>query len=456
MDNVLQAECENINPNALSNSRAGEITSLWLQLVQERPKSSSSIQGSRFLPFLSETIFRIVLKKKPASTIVVICPSISLAIQQACVFVVEGFLSDGYWVNTFSSDNKLEPVVWKKMAEAHNVMVMTPQMLLNIMDYYSSTSYSVFDNIDILILDECHHVRKEHPYNKIMSAHRSIPDCKTQVIGFTASPTKSPDEKEGKENLEALLNQMQAHCLNLSDENPEIREHVPSAKEETAYADCRPEDFTFARYLGQFVFTAWRRYISPLVGTVEGVHRLPIQSLCEVAQGLMSSNFDNWAKDVSEKVQTNGNMPHVRRMDIVASVELLKNCNELLDVINDTGFEAALKLLVKRVADIVKLFGTPVDTIDSIFPNLLAGVYSNPTVSAIAPVLHAFGMNRNPTGYAQFPRFIILVKFLERFNNQDQLHGMIFLKTREGVYHLAKMLRYFYFKRNVWLILFWF
>lgn len=141
---------------------------------------------------------RKLLVNNKASTIVVLCPTVPLATQQACVYVVEGFLEEGYWVNTFSSDNPLPVEAWEHLAKSHNVMVLTPQLLLNVIDYYrNKPGYSVLTHIDLLvspvftksteigilqILDECHHVRKEHAYNKIVKELRRDENCKTQVL----------------------------------------------------------------------------------------------------------------------------------------------------------------------------------------------------------------------------------------------------------------------------------
>ena len=320
-------------------------------------------------------------------------------------------------------------------------MVLTPQLLLNVMDFYRDVDYSIFNEIDLLILDECHHVRKEHAYNKIMTAHKNTKNCKTQVLGFTASPTRSPDVEEGEQNLDLLLNQMQARCIVLTETNSEVQQHVPSAKEETAYAEEREEDVYFARYMGRFMYSACYRYINPLVGHVAGVLRLPDQSLADMGLGLMSSTFENWAKLTVEKLLQREEMLWMERTDIVSSVELLRACNNSLDLVNDAGFESSLKVLAQRILEISSVFGKDMDTSTCIYPSLLAGVYSTRMIQSITPVLQAFNMSPYPSGHSRFPRFVKLVQFLERYKEQEELHGMVFVKTRDGVYHLAKMLR---------------
>lgn len=382
------------------------------------------------------------MERNKAATIVVCCPSVALATQQACVYVVEGFLKEGHWVNTFSSDNQLTPQAWRHLASTHNVMVLTPQLLLNVMEFYKDVDrYSIFNEIDLLILDECHHVRKEHAYNKIMSVHRATPGCKTQVIGFTASPARCPDVVEGEENLTHLLDQMQAKCVVLTDANLEVQRHVPSAREETVTAEMRQEDVDFGRYLGRFMYTAFLRYFSPMVGKVGGIIKASDQTLTDFGLGVMSSHFENWSKLSSEEISKNKDLTQAERTDILSSIELLRACNTSLDLINDTGFESALKVLSQKILDIGSIFRTSNEP-KLMFPNLLNGVYCTRMIQSIASVLHAFDMSPYPATYSRFPRFIKLVQFLERFKDYPVMHGIVFVKTRDGVYHLAKMLRY--------------
>lgn len=74
------------------------------------------------------------------------------------------------------------------------------------------------------------------------------------------------------------------------------------------------------------------------------------------------------------------------------------------------------------------------------FPKLIAGFYCIEPIQNAKTVLEAF--NVSPTGLLErFPRFVELVKFLESYSKVDMFHGIVFIKTRDGAYHLAHMLR---------------
>lgn len=66
------------------------------------------------------------------------------------------------------------------------VLVMTAQILLNILRH----SIIKMESINLLILDECHHAVKKHPYSLVMSEfyHTTPKEKRPSVFGMTASP----------------------------------------------------------------------------------------------------------------------------------------------------------------------------------------------------------------------------------------------------------------------------
>lgn len=104
---------------------------------------------------------RRLLEKNCYGRIVVVCPTVPLATQQAAVYVVEGFLQERYWVNTFNSENQLRPELWEYIAQSHNVMVMTPQIFINVMEYFNreqpmDEGNHVFHTIEMLVSNSNH------------------------------------------------------------------------------------------------------------------------------------------------------------------------------------------------------------------------------------------------------------------------------------------------------------
>lgn len=58
-----------------------------------------------------------------------------------------------------------ENVPVKQVVENNDIIILTPQILVNNLKDGTIPSLSVFT---LMIFDECHNTRKQHPYNKIM------------------------------------------------------------------------------------------------------------------------------------------------------------------------------------------------------------------------------------------------------------------------------------------------
>ncbi|GMH37540.1 hypothetical protein BSKO_05413 [Bryopsis sp. KO-2023] len=388
---------------------------------------------------------RYILEAKHEGTVVVICPTVPLATQQASVFVVEGFLQERFWVNVFSSDNPLKPETWEIMRRTHNVMVMTPQLLLNVMEFVRTNNpieegNAIFYGIDLLVLDECHHTRKEHAFNKIMREYKETPGCRMQVLGFTASPAKSKTEEECREELGNLLGSLDATMVVITEDNDEVKAFVPGASELEAWTEPRKEDSVFARALGAYVMKACRNYLLPLVGKVEGVRKLQESCMVDFACGRTSTFFESWVRTCGESVEANKSLKEFEKIDLVASFHLIRCCNTALDLLTDAGFESAMRYLAKKTTELSLTFAGDPDFQSWIYPKLVAGLYCLQPIQQISTVLQAFHVS--PEGLSQrFPRFVELVKFLLEYSKQQQFHGIVFVKTRDGVYHLGSMLR---------------
>ncbi|THF99109.1 hypothetical protein TEA_021357 [Camellia sinensis var. sinensis] len=78
---------------------------------------------------------------------------------------------------------------------ACNVLVMTAQILLNILRH----SIIKMEAINLLILDECHHAVKKHPYSLVMSEfyHTTPKENRPSVFGMTASPVNLKEWESG-------------------------------------------------------------------------------------------------------------------------------------------------------------------------------------------------------------------------------------------------------------------
>ncbi|KAF0911134.1 hypothetical protein E2562_005501 [Oryza meyeriana var. granulata] len=114
-----------------------------------------------------------------------------------------------------------------KVPLVYQVLVMTAQILLNILRH----SIIKMDAIHLLILDECHHAVKKHPYSLVMSEfyHTTTKEKRPAVFGMTASPvnlkgvTSQEDCAIKIRNLESKLDSV---VCTIKDRK-ELEKHVP-------------------------------------------------------------------------------------------------------------------------------------------------------------------------------------------------------------------------------------
>ncbi|XP_051043489.1 antiviral innate immune response receptor RIG-I isoform X2 [Phodopus roborovskii] len=107
--------------------------------------------------------------------------------QQATVFS-RHFERLGYSVAGVSGVTT-ENVSVQHIIEINDIIILTPQILVNNLNNGTIPSLSVFT---LMIFDECHNTSKHHPYNQIMFRYLDqklgeSPDPLPQVIGLTAS-----------------------------------------------------------------------------------------------------------------------------------------------------------------------------------------------------------------------------------------------------------------------------
>ncbi|KAM7276037.1 hypothetical protein ACFE04_017903 [Oxalis oulophora] len=120
---------------------------------------------------------------------------------------------------------------WQREFETKQVLVMTAQILLNILRH----SIIKMEAINLLILDECHHAVKKHPYSLVMSEfyHTTPKERRPSVFGMTASPVNLKGVSSQVDcaikirNLESKLDSL---VCTIKDRK-ELEKHVPMPSE---------------------------------------------------------------------------------------------------------------------------------------------------------------------------------------------------------------------------------
>jgi len=109
---------------------------------------------------------------------------------------------------------------WQKHFDEVHVLVMTAQILVNILTH----GFFAPHNINLLIMDECHNATKKHPYVRVMEFLPLIHG--PHIMGLTASIInekykKTPDKYVIKlfldDRMKSLERTMRSKCITCSD-----------------------------------------------------------------------------------------------------------------------------------------------------------------------------------------------------------------------------------------------
>ncbi|KAI4342145.1 hypothetical protein MLD38_026801 [Melastoma candidum] len=169
-----------------------------------------------------------LIRKPSAGIAVFLVPQVVLVSQQADVIRSHTDLRVGMYWGDMQIDF-WDIHIWRGECEKFEVLVMTPAILLNCLRH----SFFSLEMIKLLIFDECHHTRGNHPYACIMKEfyHRqhSVDGSKVpRILGMTASPIKSKcghSESEYWQKIQELEKIMNAKLF------PKLKDQMRTSKE---------------------------------------------------------------------------------------------------------------------------------------------------------------------------------------------------------------------------------
>ncbi|CAI5473876.1 unnamed protein product [Closterium sp. Yama58-4] len=108
-------------------------------------------------------------------------------------------------VGKYSTDTEIKyEATWvQRQVSRHEVLVMTPQVLVNLLQH----AFLSLSSVDLLIFDECHHTAKDHAYATIMKTwYFSMKQAERPLIfGMTASPINTKGSGSEESCVQQLL-----------------------------------------------------------------------------------------------------------------------------------------------------------------------------------------------------------------------------------------------------------
>ncbi|XP_057957753.1 endoribonuclease Dicer homolog 3a [Malania oleifera] len=166
--------------------------------------------------------------------IIFLAPTVHLVNQQYELIKLHTSLQVGEYFGAMGVD-EWNLTCWEKEINEHDVMVMTPQILLDAL----RKAFLSLEMVCLMILDECHRTTGNHPYSKIMKEFYHKSRNKPKVFGMTASPvirkgvSSVVDCEDQISELESILDS-QVYTV---EDRAELETFVPSAKDVNKFYD---------------------------------------------------------------------------------------------------------------------------------------------------------------------------------------------------------------------------
>ncbi|XP_057429681.1 endoribonuclease Dicer homolog 2-like isoform X2 [Lotus japonicus] len=192
VEEALPMELDNqVVPDALPFARSYQIEALDKAIRENTIVFLDTGSGKTLIAIMLLRSYAYRLRKPSTSVAVFLVPTVVLVSQQAKALEAHTDLKVGMYYGDMGVDF-WDAATWKQQIEKQEVLVMTPQILLDCLRH----SFIKLQMIKVLILDECHHTKGRHPYSRIMTEfyhhqlQSGISDL-PRIFGMTASPVKS-------------------------------------------------------------------------------------------------------------------------------------------------------------------------------------------------------------------------------------------------------------------------
>ena len=135
-----------------------------------------------------------------------LAPTVPLCHQQAAVISTEaGKLLGGRPPRVMVSVNH-RTSNWKGMSLQKTILVATPQKFRN--DVSDTAEGKLpWNRCSLLVMDECHHAMKSHPYSLVMEGYNET-RAKPRFLGLTASPAAHASNNKVEARISTLCNKL--------------------------------------------------------------------------------------------------------------------------------------------------------------------------------------------------------------------------------------------------------
>ncbi|CAN1236287.1 Endoribonuclease Dicer homolog 2 [Linum grandiflorum] len=292
---------EEDDASALTFARSYQLEALSMAIEQNTISYLETGSGKTLIAVMLLRHFAFRLRKPSPFVAVFLVPQVVLVRQQAAVVQTHTDLKVGMYWGEMGVDF-WDGVIWKQETEKHEVLVMTPQILLNSLRH----GFLKLEFIKVLIFDECHHTSGNHPYACIMKEfYHPMMTANTcdvpRIFGMTASLIKSKctvSEIDYWDKIRKLETMMHSKIGALTDnlvpdtvaEKMVDRELGEESKDDDHRAYF-PPDFVRDRQLGSNSYYCYLIQLIPQFDSEIPFHDIVLVICNELETDVISSNF---------------------------------------------------------------------------------------------------------------------------------------------------------------------
>ncbi|ELU14771.1 hypothetical protein CAPTEDRAFT_209996 [Capitella teleta] len=302
--------------------------------------------------FVAAEIIKQHMVKNPNSKVIFLVPTVALVQQQHDV--LQSYSIPDARIKPISGEgSQINPL--KNLIQRHNIMVMTPQILVNACDHASLLSFG----IGLLIFDECHHSMKEHPYSKIMALYHDLKPLEgkmpPRIVGMTASVGvgKAKNEDDAIKHIIRLLANMDAHLVSVVDCKEDLAFCVNKPQENLVYLKKRNSD-PFYVCIHEIMVTIENRIENYNKDLTKAQARLGKQEQIKPPAEKGSLLYKQWHSAFAKRLIVNVENESFH-FDLVCCAEYLKIYNDALLINSDCRSLDALEYLKEKVKHLLEM-----------------------------------------------------------------------------------------------------
>lgn len=262
-----------------------------------------------------------------------------------------------------------------------------------------------------------------------------------KVFGVTATPTYGSNRDRMDSNFSSLLEVLHVprnHFVVIDDNNTVIAQIIPQATPETIEVEPRIADHQFIESMASFL----RRLITetlPEFFTSKGfrfLNEVGPPSTYAVADGSDSkSQFQQW-NGTLKRLLENHNITGFVQNDIEYALSTICSIQESVDNCRDVGFEETLSnlndLLRQKERDFngfQSVIGRAKSSERSLFLKLQSLIDQDTSFAMLNKSTSNAGIT-SPEECGNFPKFAKLIEILKNYTARDDVHGIVFVRTR--------------------------